>query len=191
MQTPPVSLRQRTIETARKIVAAQPLYVDTETTGLDRTDEIIEISIINDDGATLLETLIKPSKPIPLQASRIHGISNQDVQDARTWPVVWPTIRSLLFGRLIVFYNRDFDLRMMQQSHTRYNIPWKENFNTFDLLKLYAEFRGQWDSTRRAYRFHSLANAGRDCNIPLPNAHRSTADSLLTRALLHFIADSK
>lgn len=188
MQT---SLRQQTIEIARKVIAAQPIYVDTETTGLDRTDEIIEISIVNDDGSILLETLVKPSRPIPTEATRIHGITNQDVQDARTWPIVWPTIRSFLFGRLIVFYNRDFDLRMMQQSHARYNLPWKDNFNTFDLLKLYAEFRGQWDSTRRAYRFHSLANAGRDSNIPLPNAHRSTADSLLTRALLHFIADSK
>jgi len=191
MSTLSSSLRQRTIETARRVRATHPVYVDTETTGLERSDEIIEISIVDDDGSVLLETLVKPSQSIPADATRIHGITNQEVKNERTWPVIWPTIRGLLFGRLIVFYNQDFDLRMMQQSHARYNLPWKDKLNTFDLLKLYAEYRGDWDPIRRAYRYHSLANAGRDCHIPLPNAHRSTADSLLTRALLHYISDSQ
>jgi DNA polymerase III epsilon subunit-like protein len=77
---------------------------------------------------------------------------------------------------------------MLQQSHGRYKLPWKEKLTTFDLLKLYAEFRGDWDPYRRSYRYHSLANAGVQCNIHLPNAHRATADTLLTRALLHHIA---
>lgn len=184
------STRQRAIEVARKVCAAKPVYVDTETTGLNRTDEIIEISIVDDDGSVLLETLVKPSQPIPPDATRIHGITNQEVQSARPWPVVWPLVRSVLFGRLIVFYNEEFDMRMMQQSHARYRLPWKEKFNTFDLLKLYAEYRGEWDSYRRSYRYHSLANAGRQCKIDLPNAHRTTADTLLTRALLHYIAET-
>ena len=104
------------------------------------------------------------------------------------WPVVWPQVRAALFGRLVVMYNEEFDLRMMQQSHARYRLPWKDKFNTFDLLKLYAEFQGEWDPYRRSYRYHSLAYAGKQCRISLPNAHRSTADTLLTRALLHYIA---
>ena len=55
-------------------------------------------------------------------------------------------------------------------------------------MKLYAEFRGVWDTRRGSYRLHSLADAGRDCRISLPNAHRSTADTLLTRAVLHYVA---
>jgi DNA polymerase-3 subunit epsilon len=182
--------RQRAIDVARRVCAARPVYLDTETTGLSSSDEIVEISIIDDDGQTLLETLVKPSQPIPAASTRIHGITDADVQSARSWPSVWPQIRSALFGRLIVFYNEEFDMRMMQQSHARYRLPWKEKFNTFDLLKLYAEFRGEWDSNRRAYRYHSLANAGLHAKIALPNAHRTTADTLLTRALLHFVADS-
>lgn len=184
------SLRQRAIETAKKVLAARPIYLDTETTGLERTDEIIEISIIDDDEQVLFESLVKPSQPIPSSATRIHGISYQDVENARTWPVVWPQVRSALFGRLVVIYNEEFDLRMLQQSHSRYRLPWKDKLTTFDLLKLYAEFRGEWDPYRRSYRYHSLANAGVQCSISLPNAHRSTADTLLTRALLHYIAES-
>jgi DNA polymerase III subunit epsilon len=183
--------RQRAIETARKVISARPVYLDTETTGLTRSDEIIEISIIDDEGLVLFESLVKPSQPIPPDSTRIHGITNDEVQNARTWPAIWPQIRSVLFGRLLVMYNEEFDLRMMQQSHARYRLPWKEKFNSMDLLKLYAEFRGDWDSIRRSYRYHSLANAGKQCEISLPNAHRSTADTLLTRAILHYIADYK
>lgn len=185
------SLKQRAIETAKKVLSARPVYLDTETTGLERSDEIIEISIIDDDGQVLFESLVKPSQPIPSSATRIHGISYQDVAGARTWPSVWPQVRSALFGRLVVIYNEEFDLRMLQQSHGRYKLPWKDKLTTFDLLKLYAEFRGDWDPYRRSYRYHSLANAGVQCGISLPNAHRSTADTLLTRAVLHYIADSQ
>jgi DNA polymerase-3 subunit epsilon len=182
------SLRQRAIETARSVVNNRPVYLDTETTGLKQTDEIIEISIIDDDGKPLVETLVKPSQPIPADATAIHGISNEEVKSARAWPIVWPEIRSALFGRMIVIYNAEFDLRMLQQSHARYRLPWKERLNTFDLLKLYAEFRGEWDARRNSYRYQSLDAAGKQCGIELPNAHRSTADTLLTRALLHHLA---
>ncbi len=184
--SPPV--RRRAIETARRIVQNRPVYLDTETTGLERFDEIIEISIIDDEGQLLFGSLVKPSQPIPFDSTRIHGITNEDVQGARSWPAVWPEVRAALFGRLVVIYNEEFDLRMMQQSHARYRLPWRDKFTTFDLLKLYAEFYGEWDPRRRSYRYHSLAAAGRHCQISLPNAHRSTADTLLTRALLHHIA---
>ena len=180
--------RQQAILTAQRIIGSQPVYLDTETTGLETSDEIVEISIVDDDGRVLFESLVKPSQPIPYSATQIHGITNQEVETARNWPAIWPQVRSILFGRLVVMYNEGFDMRMMQQSHARYRLPWKERINTFDLLKLYAEFRGDWDSRRRSYRYHSLANAGQQCGISLPNAHRTTADTLLTRALLHHIA---
>ena len=188
MQSSSLAARQRAIQTARKVLDARPVYLDTETTGLENSDEIIEISIVDDEGQILFESLVKPSQPIPYSATRIHGITNEEVENARNWPVIWPQVRSVLFGRLVVMYNEGFDMRMMQQSHTRYRLPWKERINTFDLLKLYAEFRSEWDPKRRSYRYHSLANAGQQCGIDLPNAHRTTADSLLTRALLQHIA---
>jgi DNA polymerase-3 subunit epsilon len=180
--------RQRAIETARQVLGAEPVYLDTETTGLERTDEIVEISIIDHNGQVLFDSLVRPSRPIPASATRIHGITDEAAQSALPWPVLWPQIRSALFGKLVVIYNEDFDLRMMQQTHARYKLPWKEKLTTFDLLKLYAEFRGEWDGARRAYRYHSLAAAGKHCGISLPNAHRSAADTLLTRAVLHYIA---
>lgn len=76
----------------------------------------------------------------------------------------------------------------MEQSHQRYRLPWRENLEFLDVLQLFSEFRGEWDPVRSSYRFFKLAEAGRFFNISLPNAHRSSADALLTRAVLHAIA---
>jgi len=189
MNTPgTLTLRQRSIDMARAVLGKNPVFLDTETTGLGSEDEIVELSIIDLDGAILFDSLIRPTKPIPVDATAIHGISNLDVQGARPWPVVWPEIRGLLFGHLVVIYNQDFDLRMMQQTHARYKMPWKERLSAFDLMKLYAEFYGQWDPRRRSYRYQSLEAAGRQCGIDLPNSHRAAADTLLTRAVLVYLA---
>jgi DNA polymerase III subunit epsilon len=180
--------RQLAIEQAREILKVQPIYLDTETTGLEKTDEIIEISIIDHDGQTLFESLVKPSQPIPYSSTQIHGIRNEDVQSARAWPIVWSQVQNILRNRRVVIYNVEFDLRLMQQSHARYRLPWNARIDAVDMLKLYAQFRAEWDPKRRSYRYHSLANAGQQCGINLPNAHRATADTLLTRALLEYIA---
>lgn len=186
--TPLSTHQSQVVELARQKIEQKPVYIDTETTGLNRSDEIIEISIVNFEGNVLLSKLVKPSQPIPHEAERIHGISNQMVSSAQAWPILWPQIRGLLYGRVIAAYNADFDLRTMEQSHQKYRLPWRENLDFLDVLRLFSDFRGEWDSMHGSYRYFKLAEAGRYFHISLPNAHRSTADALLTRAVLHSIA---
>lgn len=180
--------RQRAVDYARQMIDKQPVYIDTETTGLDRTDEVVEICIVADDGQVLLESLVKPSRPIPPGAIAIHHITDDMVAGAPTWPVLWPTVRASLFNRVVAAYNADFDLRMMMQSHARYRLPWRETFNMLDILKLFSDYRGEWDPMRRSMRYFKLQDAGRFFNISIPNAHRAVADTLLARAVLHSIA---
>ena len=70
------------IRTARALLAQKPLYLDTETTGLSNFDEIIDLTLIDSDGTTLINTLIRPTVPIDARASEIHGITNEDIIDA-------------------------------------------------------------------------------------------------------------
>ena len=175
-------------EIARQKIAQKPIYLDTETTGLTRSDEIVEISVIDYDGSVLFSQLIKPSQPIPKEAERIHGITNAMVASSQSWPLVWMQLRPIVYGRLIGVYNQEFDSRMMVQSHQRYRLPWREKLEFVDVLKLFSEFRGEYDPVHSSYRLFKLAEAGQFFNISLPNAHRSTADALLTRAVLHSIA---
>jgi DNA polymerase-3 subunit epsilon len=57
-------------------------------------------------------------------------------------------------------------------------------------MELYAMFYGDRDPYRGSFRYQSLEIAGRQCGINLPNAHRAVDDCLLTRAVLHYMAES-
>ena len=172
---------------ARKLLKKNPVYLDTETTGLDKNAEIIEVSIVNHDDQVLLEQLFKPLRPIPADSARIHGISDQTVQDQPDWKSMWPQIYALLKDRIIGMYNAEFDLRMFEQTNWLHNIK-AAPFKGFDVMKLYAQYNGEWDASRRSYRYIKLVDAGAACGIAIPNSHRTTDDTRLTRALTHYIA---
>jgi DNA polymerase-3 subunit epsilon len=185
--------RSEAVKLAQTYLGHHPLYLDTETTGVDSHSEIVEICLIDYDGQLLYSSLIKPTRPIPVSASRIHGITNAMVAESPRWISVWPDIKALLSDRYVGIYNADFDLRLMQQSHVLYRMPWHSgnDFKPFCIMKLYAQYRGVWDFNRRSYRWISLENAGAQLKIPIPNSHRASDDTLLARAVLHAIAASR
>jgi len=182
------ALRTATIVRARQILASQPLYLDTETTGLDARAEIVEIALVAHDGSVLLESLVKPTRSIPWDATRVHGISNEMVAGAPTWAELWPQVRAILAGRRVGIYNAEFDLRMIAQSHAAHRvIDTAAGSNAFCIMKLYAEFFGERGSHGDS-RWQSLDKAARQCGIDLPNSHRAGADALLARAVLESMA---
>jgi len=184
------SARSQAIQIAQEKLALNPLYLDTETTGIERNSEIIEICIVDDQGQLVFDSLVRPTGRIPVDAMRIHGISNEEVAGAPTWLQVWPQVQAHLANRHVGIYNAEFDLRLMQQTHARLGLRWpmQTGFFPFCIMKLYAQYVGEWNRQRGSYRWHSLETAGRQCGIPLANTHRASDDSLLARALLHFIA---
>ncbi len=192
MFSPQNELQRRTqaVQFAKDYLEQKPVYLDTETTGLDSSAEIIEISIIDHTGMVLLDSLVKPLKPIPAEATDIHHISNEMVQSAPTWPVIWPAVRACLVGSLVGIYNSDFDMKMLQQTHQKYQ-PWRENFQNFCVMKLFAQFIGQWDPKRKSYRYFRLEQAGQTCKINIPNSHRALDDTKLARAVHLCMANYK
>lgn len=183
--------RRSVIQEAQALLAANPVYLDTETTGMHFNSEVIEIGIIDDQGQVLFDQLVRPRGMIDPAAGRVHGITLEMLKDAPTWEKVWPQAEAVLMGRMIGVYNVEFDLRLMKQSHSRSWLTWVlPDANFFDIMKLYARYYGDWDPFHRSFRYQSLEIAGRQCGIHLPNAHRAVDDCLLTRALLHHMAES-
>jgi DNA polymerase-3 subunit epsilon len=180
--------RQKIIDYARSKISENPVYLDTETTGLDSNDEIIEIAIVDTNGEVIYESFFRPTKIIPVSATNIHHITNEMVQNAPTWADKWPEIRDILVNHAIGMYNAEFDLRMIQQSLAAHNILLQDKLNAFDVMKIYSDFEGRWDAARRRMKRFRLEDAGRNMGIPLPNSHRAVDDTKLTRALFHAIA---
>jgi DNA polymerase III epsilon subunit-like protein len=184
--------RIKAIQFAKEKVLKKPLYLDTETTGIGDWDEIVEISILDYDGSVLFDSLVRPTRRIPADAIAIHGIKDDMVQDSPQWSDVWSKVEAILQNREIAIYNADFDIRMMRQSHRlqgRKTVRLDHDF--FCIMKLYAQFYGAWNPSRRSYRWQSLENAGQQCGIPLLNTHRAKDDAALARAVLLHIAGSE
>ena len=176
--------RKRAIQTARDYGSFNPVFLDTETTGLHSTAEIVEISVVDYSGRTLLDTLVKPVHSIPWDVIRVHGITDEMVVDAPSWSEVWPQVESLIRSRYVGIYNADFDLRMMKQSHQLNAMPWeRQEDHFFCVMKLYAQFYGTG-------RWQKLGAAGRQCGLSLPNAHRAKDDTLLTRAIFEHMVNA-
>lgn len=186
------SARKSAILAAQAQVRLRPVYLDTETTGLGAADQVVDICVLDYDGAVLVNSLVKPKGKIPDDVIRIHGITNEMVRGAPTWPEIWPEVEAALAGRCVAIYNAEFDVRMMQQSHIKHRLAWELNGAAFFcIMKLYAQFHSEWDSFHGSYRWQKLEAAGRQCRIALPNAHRAHADALLARAVLQHMAERK
>ena len=175
---------------AREILESNPLFFDTETTGLGATDEIVEVGIVDAHGNTLLDSLVRPVSRIPNDVIAVHGITNEMVRGAPTWEEVWPDVKALFEGRTVGIFNADFDLRMMRQSHARLGLDWQPmGGNAFCVMKLYARFYGERLGIRNA-KWQGLQKAGRQCGIPSQNAHRAAADARLASQILRHMAGS-
>jgi len=99
------------------------IILDTETTGLGTSDEIVQIAVLSHEGSVLLNTLVHPTQPIPASATSIHGIKDIDVKNAPMFPEVFEQLKSILSGKTIVIYNAQYDLRLLNQTIAKYNLP--------------------------------------------------------------------
>jgi DNA polymerase-3 subunit epsilon len=181
--------KQEVIQLSKQYVKQNPIYLDTETTGLDYEAEIVNISIIDSDGKVLFDSLIKPIRAIPSDATRVHGITNQMVRNAPTWREVWPSIQSILRGRLVGIYNAEYDIRLIKQSCEKNGLYWSPPYsNAFCIMLLFSKYYGAWDDYHQSYTWQKLEFAGKLFNINIPNSHRAKDDTLLSRAVLHCLA---
>ena len=181
-------MRQNAILRARRILQCDPLFFDTETTGFRRNAEIVEIGVVDAEGQTVLESLVRPTRRIPADATAVHGITDEMVVDAPEWPEIWPQVRQLFADRSVGIFNADFDLRMMRQSHEQHGLTWEAmGGSAFCVMKMYARYYGALQGQGN-FKWQSLQKAGQQCGIPSPNSHRAADDARLACAVFRHMA---
>ncbi|MDX1816082.1 MAG: 3'-5' exonuclease [Marinobacter sp.] len=178
-------------ELARYWLSENAIIIDTETTGLDSIDEVIEISLLDCRGTVLMDTLVKPVGRISREAARIHGIQNSDLINAPRWLEVVPDLIKAVRDRTVVMYNASFDTRLIQQSCLR-NMLQPFNLHAHCAMKEYAKFWGQWSDKRQGFKWQSLANAAKQQGITVEgDAHRALTDCRTTLAVIKAMASHK
>lgn len=153
--------RDAAADWARKLLARNDVVIlDTETSGLHSDAEIVQIAIIAPDGQVLLDTLVKPVRPIPWDAIAIHHITNEMVADAPTFVMIAPQLRELISGMTVVIFNADFDERLLQQSALAcgwndYDLPIFSADYT-DAMEPYSQWVGAWNPRFSSYTWQKL-----------------------------------
>ncbi|MFQ5584895.1 MAG: PolC-type DNA polymerase III, partial [Calditrichia bacterium] len=119
------------------------ISLDIETTGLDyQKDDIIEFAAVHYQNGKAVEHInffIRPTKAIPQNITRITGITDADVANARPFAEVLPQIQSFTGDYPLIAHNVNFDLPFLEY-HAR-----KSNDNFVD-----------WNNRKKEY--HYFAN---------------------------------
>jgi len=96
------------------------MAVDTETTGMSpaaghRVVEVARVAIVNGAPGEEWSTLVHPGRPIPADATRVHGIDDAMVAAAPKAAEVGRVLREACADLPLVFHNAPFDLPFLIQ----------------------------------------------------------------------------
>lgn len=155
------------------------VYLDTETTGISAAsgDAVIEIAIVDHNGRPLIDTLINPQRPIPWQATKVHGIRDDMVRGKPTLEQILPEICNAIRGKELVIYNASFD------------------------VSFFPDRLGEAAAVRCAMRAFNAARGGRPHKLAVAaeqvghkwsgSAHRALADALACRSVWEWLLRQK
>lgn len=94
------------------------IFLDTETTGSGPTDRLCQIAFKIEDGITVNE-LFNPGMPISIDAMTVHHITNEMVQDKRSFhgSDEWQQLQNLIKtdDNVMVAHNAAFDIDMLKK----------------------------------------------------------------------------
>jgi DNA polymerase-3 subunit epsilon len=173
---------------ARDLLQTPFIVLDTETTGLTSRDDVIAVAVVNHEGKTLLDTLIKATQPVPYAATRINGITDADLTDAPSFAAIYAKLSELVSGQTMAVYNLDFDARMLEANRRRYGLAPLNTHASHCAMKWYARYHGEWDARKRDFKWHNLSSACHSLGIPVRRAHSAAGDCLLTLEVIRRMA---
>jgi len=179
------SKRGRAATEAKAWLDANAVFIDTETTGLEGDDQVIEIAVIDAHGHVLLDTRLRPSVLINPEAQGVHGISIEALSGEPSWTEIAPFLRLVLEGRQVVAFNSDFDSRLLQQTAEAYGDDyWSWDVKEHCAMALAAKALG----AKNRHGSISLAAAAGEAGVVQVDAHNARGDALTALRVVRAIA---
>jgi DNA polymerase-3 subunit epsilon len=180
-------------------------FIDLETTGsilgLDRIVEVGVLKILPSGEEIGFHSLINPEMAITPEATKKHGLTNEDTQDAPRFGVVSAQLVNYLDGCDLAGFNiLNFDLPMLKAEFGRVG----QSFSTadrhvIDVLDIFVQKEPR--DLRSAYRFycggenkgaHSASSDARACWEVLQGQVRKYSDlPNTTQGLSSFVSENR
>lgn len=153
---------------------------DLETSGLSPdTAEIVEIGAVRTRRGQILDSfsqLVKPSYPIPPEATAVNNITNEMVDNMPTIREVLPQFVAFVGNHPLAAHNADFDIRFLSQAFHDTAIAPPE-IRYVDTLRM---AHHAWFSMPN-YKLETLAS---ELGIAVNQAHRALDDA---EAVAHLV----
>lgn len=172
----------------------QAVFLDTETTGLGDHDVVIEVALLRaSDGIPLLNTLIRPNRPISWEATYRHFLTDAHVRSAPTFQEVWTQLQPLLeqFPTVIGYsaaFHRDH-LQWTAQLYG-YKLP---SLEWHCLMTQYAVFYGKVrpEDAQSPFQWQQISSACKQQKTIAGHSPRALNQVKRARRLLQAIAEKE
>lgn len=158
--------------------------VDTETTGMEPGDQVIEFAAYYSTDYAYIDSLYGTTKKIPAEVSAVHHLRNEDVAGLPLFSEVAPLLRDNLHRqgvRVLAAHNAEFDRKMLGEEFA--------DFEWICTLKVAMHLYPDMPSYKNealcyALGLGKLGRADRNTG----QAHSALFDAMQTGALLdHFL----
>lgn len=166
--------------------------IDVETTGLNvAQSKIIEIAAIKFENlipTEIFSTFIDPGKPIPEEATRINGITNEMVTGSPNIKEGLPSFDEFVGKYDIVGHNLEFDLKFIHRNGSKIIDTNRKYFCTYlQSKKMLKRPKRKWNKEYEMWDEdddsdydvvnHKLGTVCDHFDIIIPHQHRAFADA--------------
>ena len=147
---------------------------DTETTGFSpTTDRIVELGAVKFRNGEVVEEkswLINPGRKIPYWATKVHGITDEEVKNEPAFADIYPQFLEFISGSVLIAHNAKFDISFVKAEATRAGRELPAN-KVIDSLALFRKWYPKSSS-------HSVAAVAKHAAVRTDTLHRAAADSM-------------
>lgn len=156
------------------------VFFDLETTGINIVkDRVVEISVLKviPNGHEEQKTIrVNPGMHIPEEASKVHGIYDEDVKDCPTFKGIAKELARYIEGCDLGGFNSNrFDIPLLAEEFLRAEVDFDMSKRKFvDVQTIFHKMEQRTLSA--AYRFY--------CDKNLEDAHTAAADTIATYEVL-------
>lgn len=161
------------------IPTAPVIVLDTETTGLLGSHEVIDLAIVDLNGNILFNARFRPVRhKFWPKASAVNGIYWDDVSDEYPFSVYRKIVQKIINAAdKVIGYNISFDAHMLRNEGI--TIPGE----CVDIMEPFAEIYGEWNDYFQNYKWQKLTTCAHYYGYQWDekkDAHGALADALAT-----------